>query len=134
VTNSDVDACIEIYKFESMEVNCKTGQKPFTRLNITKDGVSITTEAEGSGPVDAVFKAIENIADSQSELELYSVNAVTAGTEALGDVIVRLSRDGQIVNGVGADTDVVAASAKAYIAALNLLESGAKSHPQHQGV
>lgn len=134
VSDAGADNCDEIFCFESMEVSCKTGQKPVAQLTFLKHGDPVTTQSEGSGPVDAVFKAIEKVADSRSELELYSVNAITAGTEAQGDVTVRLARDGSIVNGVGADTDVVAASAKAYLHALNLLESGAKAHPQRDGV
>lgn len=134
VSDAGADNCAETFSFESMEVSCKTGQKPVAQLTFLKHGEPVTTQSEGSGPVDAVFKAIEKIADSRSELELYSVNAITAGTEAQGDVTVRLARDGSIVNGVGADTDVVAASAKAYLHALNLLESGAKAHPQLDGV
>ncbi len=134
VSDAGADNCAEIFSFESMEVSCKTGQKPVAQLTFLKHGDPVTTQSEGSGPVDAVFKAIEKVADSRSELELYSVNAITAGTEAQGDVTVRLARDGSIVNGVGADTDVVAASAKAYLHALNLLESGAKAHPQRDGV
>jgi 2-isopropylmalate synthase len=124
----------EIYTFESMEATCKTGDKPKVSIVIQKDGEEVTAASEGSGPVDATFKAIEQIAKSQADLELYSVNAITAGTESQGDVTVRLARGGNIVNGVGADTDIVAASAKAYLHALNLLESGSKAHPQHTGV
>ncbi|MAZ86905.1 MAG: 2-isopropylmalate synthase [Cellvibrionaceae bacterium] len=134
VSDAEAESCAEIFSFESMEVSCKTGQKPVAQLTFLKHGDPVTTQSDGSGPVDAVFKAIEKVADSRSELELYSVNAITAGTEAQGDVTVRLARDGSIVNGVGADTDVVAASAKAYLHALNLLESGAKAHPQRDGV
>ena len=82
--------------------------------------------AEGNGPVDAVFKAIESRVASGAELLLYSVNAITTGTESQGEVTVRLSRGGRIVNGIGADPDIVAASAKAYISALNRLHSTAE--------
>ena len=75
------------------------------------------------GPVDATFKAIETIAGSGAELLLYSVNAITTGTDAQGEVTVRLGKDGRIVNGNGADTDIVIASAKAYLNALNKLHS-----------
>ena len=121
---------VEIYGFESMDVHCKTGQSPAAQLTIAVNGELQNTEAEGDGPVDAVFKAIEKVAASGADLKLYSVNAITQGTEAQGDVTVRLERAGVLVNGVGADTDVVAASAKAYLNALNLLESGVRAHPQ----
>jgi 2-isopropylmalate synthase len=81
--------------------------------------------------VDATFKAIESVAASGTELLLYSVNAITTGTDAQGEVTVRLAKDGRIVNGQGADTDIVVASAKAYIHALNKLCSGQeKLNPQ----
>jgi 2-isopropylmalate synthase len=123
------------YQFARMELICKTGDAPTATLVLTVDSQEKTVTANGSGPVDAAFKAIELQANSGANLTLYSVNAITAGTEAQADVTVRLERDGTIVNGVGADIDVIAASVKAYIHALNLLSSGVhKSHPQRQGV
>ncbi|MDP2108810.1 MAG: alpha-isopropylmalate synthase regulatory domain-containing protein, partial [Rhodocyclaceae bacterium] len=68
--------------------------------------------------------ALENVAGSGSDLLLYSVNAITTGTDAQGEVTVRLSKDGRIVNGQGADPDIIVASAKAYINALNKLHAG----------
>ena len=68
---------------------------------------------------------------SASELLLYSVNSITAGTDAQGEVTVRLSKAGRVVNGQGADTDIVVASVKAYLSALNRLHSGPeRAHPQ----
>ena len=81
----------------------------------------ISASSSGSGPVDAMFKAIEKITKTEAELMLYSVNAITSGTESQGEVTVRLSKAGTIVNGKGADTDIITASAKAYINAVNLL-------------
>jgi len=121
----------EVYRFESMDVHCKTGQAPVAKLVVNVNGQPQSVESTGDGPVDAVFKAIEKLANSGADLKLYSVNAITQGTEAQGDATVRLQRDGALVNGVGADTDIVAASAKAYLHALNLLESNGRAHPQH---
>ena len=70
-----------------------------------------------------MFKAIERMVPSNAKLLLYSVNAITTGTDAQGEVTVRLERDGRIVNGNGADTDIIVASAKAYLNALNKLHS-----------
>jgi 2-isopropylmalate synthase len=99
---------------------------------LNEAGAERRAESHGDGPVDATFKAIEAIAKSGSELLLYSVNAVTQGTESQGEVTVRLARGGRIVNGVGADTDIIVASAKAYVNALNRLASGAERlNPQH---
>jgi 2-isopropylmalate synthase len=81
----------------------------------------ISSEAEGNGPVDASLNAIEVIAKSGAEQLLYSVNAITSGTQSQGEVTVRLAKGGRIVNGVGTDPDIIAASAKAYLSALNKL-------------
>ena len=83
-------------------------------------------ESDGNGPVDASLKAIEQHVKSGAELLLYSVNAITSGsTESQGEVTVRLQHGGRVVNGVGADPDIVVASAKAYLSALNKLHSKA---------
>ena len=125
----------ENYALVAMEVISKTGRTPQAALTLRVDGRDQDTSAEGDGPVDAIFKAIEKIAHSNSHLQLYSVNAVTEGTEAQGEVTVRLEKNGRIVNGQGADTDVLAASAKAYLNALNLLTANSgRLHPQLEGV
>ena len=93
--------------------------------------IKSSVTASGSGPVDATFKAIESVVNSNTELQLYSVNAITSGTDSQGEVTVRLDKGGRIVNGQGADTDIVIASAKAYINAVNkLLEPVERAHPQ----
>src|SRR5438874_681140 len=108
------------------------GERPRASV-VLRDTVEKRAEAQGDGPVDATFKAIESIAKSGAELLLFSVNAVTTGTESQGEVTVRLAKGGRVVNGVGGDTDIVVASAKAYIAALNKLESKVERvNPQHQ--
>jgi 2-isopropylmalate synthase len=99
------------------------GERPHAVLVLSEDGAERRSEAYGDGPVDATFKAIEAVAKSGAELVLYSVNAVTQGTESQGEVTVRLSSAGRIVNGVGSDTDIIVASAKAYVSALNKLHS-----------
>lgn len=125
----------EIYKLQSLEVCSRTGAVPSAQLKLLANDESCTATAQGSGPVDATYKAIESIVNSGAELLLYSVNAITQGTDSQGEVTVRLERKGKVVNGVGSDTDIVAASAKAYLHALNLLDySGSRSHPQRDGV
>ncbi|CAI9000306.1 2-isopropylmalate synthase [Burkholderia ambifaria] len=113
----------EHYKFVSLSQRSETGEQPQAKVVFALDGKEVTGEARGNGPVDATFNAIEGEVGSGSELLLYSVNAITTGTQAQGEVTVRLSKSGRIVNGVGTDPDIVAASAKAYIAALNKLHS-----------
>ncbi|HYL89808.1 MAG TPA: 2-isopropylmalate synthase [Burkholderiales bacterium] len=122
----------EHWKLVTMSQASGMGERPHATV-VLKDGKERRAEAHGDGPVDAIFKAIESIAKSGAELLLFSVNAVTTGTESQGEVTVRLSKGGRIVNGVGADTDIVVASAKAYISALNKLESKMERvNPQHQ--
>jgi 2-isopropylmalate synthase len=113
----------EHFRLVSLLAHSETGELPFARLVVLERGREIRAEARGSGPVDASFKAIESVANSGAELLLYSVNNITTGTDSQGEVTVRLSKGGRIVNGQGADTDIVVASAKAYIDALNKLQS-----------
>lgn len=135
VANSTVPEASETYHLRDLEVCSKVGVKPSARIVLSVEGQEVSADAEGSGPVDATYKAIEVIAKSRADLQLYSVNAITQGTDSQGEVTVRLERRGHIVNGVGSDTDIVLASAKAYLHALNLLEYGAeRSHPQREGV
>ncbi len=126
-----VIAAPEHYRLLFLKVCSETGEIPHATLKLLEGGVERQGEADGGGPVDAAFKAIERIAQSGAELQLYSVNNITSGTDAQGEVTVRLQKEGRIVNGQGADTDIVVASAKAYIGALNRLISGPeKLNPQ----
>src|SRR5690606_33077389 len=135
VSENAADNLQERYKLIDLEATSKTGQKPWAKLQLNIDGEAVNTESEGSGPVDAAYKAIEAVATSNADLLLYSVNAITQGTDSQGEVTVRLERNGHIVNGVGSDTDIVTASVKSYLHALNLLElPKSRSHPQHDGV
>jgi 2-isopropylmalate synthase len=111
----------EHFHFVSLEQRSSTGQRPSARVTFSAGGVEQSNESDGNGPVDASIRAIEAHVGSGAEMVLYSVNAISGGTEAQGEVTVRLSRAGRIVNGVGTDPDIVAASAKAYLAALNKL-------------
>ncbi len=121
----------ECYRLVSVRVCSETGETPQAEVTLMMDGEERTAEAEGAGPVDAVFCAIESLVKSQAKLDLYSVNSITEGTDAQGDVTVRLEKDGAMINGQGADTDIVIASAKAYIDALNrVVQPESRQHPQ----
>jgi 2-isopropylmalate synthase len=121
----------EHYKLTSMSAHSETGEPPRARVTLSIGGVEHTANTTGSGPVDAVFKAVETLVASGAELQLYSVNNITSGTESQGEVTVRLQLAGRIVNGVGADTDIVVASAKAYLNALNRLQASIdRTNPQ----
>lgn len=131
VTQSQQAQVEERYKLVWLEAGSCTGSRPHAKVAINIDGVVHEAAAQGDGQVDAAFAAIEHLMDSGARLLLYSVNNITAGSDAQGEVTVRLAKDGRIVNGVGADTDIVFASAKAYINGLNRLgDMHRREHPQ----
>jgi 2-isopropylmalate synthase len=111
----------EHYRLLTLKVTSETGAIPNARVAIAAGEAELHAETGGDGPVDAVFKAIERMVSSNAKMLLFSVNAITTGTDAQGEVTVRLERNGRIVNGNGADTDIIVASAKAYLNALNKL-------------
>jgi 2-isopropylmalate synthase len=131
VSDEAVAQVDEHYRLVSLRVHCETGTTPISRIVINIGNEKREAEMHGGGPVDATFKAIEKIVHSGTELQLYSVNNITSGTDAQGEVTVRLAKGGRIVNGQGADTDIVVASAKAYLNALNKLHGNSeRAHPQ----
>jgi 2-isopropylmalate synthase len=115
----------ETYRLVSLRQHSETGERPHAVVVFTADGKEVRGESDGNGPVDASLKAIESHVKSGAEMVLYSVNAISGSTESQGEVTVRLQNSGRVVNGVGADPDIVVASAKAYISALNKLTSKA---------
>ena len=131
ISEEYVAGAIDLHKLVSLKTNSETGKVPFAEIKMTVDGKIFQAKADGGGPVDATFKAIESIVKSETELLLFSVSNITSGTDSQGEVTVRLAKGGRIVNGQGADTDIVVASAKAYINALNkLLSKLERAHPQ----
>lgn len=116
----------ERFQLVAARFQSETGETPNAFVTLNIDGDECQAQAQGSGLVDAAFKAIESVVNSEAELLLYSVNAITSGTDAQGEVTVRLARDGHITNGQGADTDIIVASAKAYLNALNRLSDPVK--------
>ena len=130
VSDEELAPASEYYKLVYSHVCSETGETPAANVTLTVGGCEKKASGIGSGPVDATFKAIESIAASGAQLLLYSVNAITTGTDAQGEVTVRLAKAGRIVNGNGADTDIVIASAKAYLNALNKLQFPDRVDPQ----
>jgi 2-isopropylmalate synthase len=121
----------EHFKLVSLRVCSETGEIPMANMVLDIGGDEVTTNASGGGPVDAAFRAIESVVNSETQLLLYSVNNITSGTDAQGEVTVRLEKSGRIVSGQGADTDIVIASVNAYINALNKLQKqDNREHPQ----
>ena len=131
VTDATQWSSDERFRLVALRVCSETGESPEAEVTLMIDDEERSGQATGAGPVDAVFRAIELLVDSQAKLDLYSVNSITEGTDAQGEVTVRLDKEGSMINGQGSDTDIVIASAKAYVHALNrVVEPDQRAHPQ----
>jgi len=123
LVNSDgMSSGQDMFSLISLSQHSETGEMPEATVVFQSQGIEKKGTSTGNGPVDASLKAIESHVNSGAEMMLYSVNAITSGsTESQGEVTVRLQYSGRVVNGVGADPDIVVASAKAYLSALSKL-------------
>jgi 2-isopropylmalate synthase len=108
-------------RFVSLDVRAGSFKPPTAELELEIDGEVHKAAAHGDGPVDATFIAIRALFPHEATLRLFSVGAITEGTDAQARVTVRLEEDGKLVDGQGADTDTIVASARAYVHALNKL-------------
>jgi 2-isopropylmalate synthase len=115
---------------KSFSVSSGTDQVPTAIVELEIDGKSVSQRGTGDGPVDAVYRTIAAITQTKSKLLMYVVKAITGGTDAQGEVSVRVQEDGRTVSGHGADTDIITASARAYLSALNKLAYLAAKHAQ----
>ncbi|HIJ80378.1 MAG TPA: 2-isopropylmalate synthase [Desulfuromonadales bacterium] len=128
VFDEDLDAIVsdeareeDHYKLDHITVTCGSFAVATATVQMEIDGVSVRTAEMGDGPVDSTFKAIRKLTKSKSKLTQYNVGSITGGTDAQGEVTVRVSEGKHTVVGKGASTDIIVASAKAYIHALNRL-------------
>ena len=127
VMDESVTSEREHYRLLSLSQHSETGERPHAKVAFAAGEAELHAESDGNGPVDASLKAIESKLQTGAEMLLYSVNAITSGsTESQGEVTVRLQHGGRVVNGVGADPDIVVASVKAYLSALNKLQNKAE--------
>ena len=121
----------DLYSLDHVQVSCGDHDIPTATVTITgPDGNAVTDAATGTGPVDAVYQAINRVIEVPNRLTEFRVDAVTEGIDAIGDVTIRIARDGQSYLGRGSDTDIIVASAKAYMNALNrllIIERGQKA-------
>ena len=130
VTETQAEAT-EVIRLLSLKVCTETGEENTAEVSLSINGEEKSASAKTSGAVDATFHAILSMVDIEPTLQLYSVTNVTEGTDALGEVNVRLEHKGVIVNGQGVDTDIITSSAKAYIHALNkVMDHVERAHPQ----
>ena len=110
------------YKVIAVHVVCGNDTVPQAKVTLDcPDGQSSTVESKGTGPVDAVCKAIDQVVDLNIDLTEFAVSAVTEGIDSLGEVTIRVAKDGSVYSGRGSDSDIVVASAKAYVNAINRL-------------
>ena len=130
VTNRDLESLLaenkravsDTYRLEQVQVSCGDRSMPTATVKlVTPDGKIVADAALGTGPVDAIYQAINRLVGVPNRLIEFSVNSVTEGIDAIGEVTIRIESDGMVYIGRGADTDIIVASAKAYINALNRL-------------
>ncbi|MEO0350535.1 MAG: 2-isopropylmalate synthase [Cyanobacteria bacterium P01_A01_bin.15] len=139
IVNDETQQVAEHFRLELVQVSCGSNARATATITIrTPAGEELMDAAIGTGPVDAVYKAINRVVDIPNDLIEYSVQSVTAGIDAMGDVTVRLRHSQRIYSGHAANTDIVVASANAYMQALNRLYGSTQVegslHPQRMAV
>jgi len=133
VTDRDLEAIVaderqsgtELYRLEHLQVSCGTNLRPTATVRMAlPGGSSREAVAVGDGPVDATYRAIDSLVPVSAELEEFAIQAITEGMDAVGEVSVRVRKNGTLRAGHGADTDIIVAAAKAYVHALNKISAG----------
>ncbi len=131
VFDEDIEAILEdqivhipeSWKLDFLKVNTETGKQPHAEIRLNHQGQIKHASTDGDGPVDACYKAIESIVNSGARVVHYGIQSVTGGKDAQGEVVVKLLVEGQEVTGRGTSTDILEASVKAYLFALNKVSS-----------
>jgi 2-isopropylmalate synthase len=122
IVNDETQQPLELFRLEFVQVSCGDRARPTATVSVrTPTGEELTDAAIGTGPVDAVYKAINRVVNVPNQLTEFSVKSVTEGIDALGEVTIRLQYEGRTYSGHAANTDIIVASARAYISALNRL-------------
>ena len=122
IVNDEIRQVPELFRLELVQVSCGDHSRPTATVTLcTPEGEELTDAAIGTGPVDAIYKAINRVVNIPNELIEFSVQSVTAGIDAIGEVTIRLRYQGKVYSGRAANTDIIVASARAYIMALNRL-------------
>lgn len=129
IVNDEINQPPELFRLEFVQVSCGNQSRPTATVTLlTPSGEELTDASVGTGPVDAVYRAINRVIQVPNELIEFSVQSVTGGIDALGEVTIRLRHDEKLFSGHAANTDIIVASAQAYVNALNRLYSSL--HPQ----
>ncbi|MBD2181220.1 2-isopropylmalate synthase [Aerosakkonema funiforme] len=122
IVNDEIQQAPDLFRVELVQVSCGSNARPTATVTLrTPEGEELTDAAIGTGPVDAVYKAINRVVNVPNQLIEFSVQSVTAGIDAIGEVTIRLKHGERIFSGHAANTDIIVASAQAYINALNRL-------------
>ncbi len=124
--SDEVTKVPEVYSLVDMKFSAGINETPKAMIKLKVKGKTKQKTVNGDGPVDAIYKAITAITKTKSKLLKYEVKSITGGTDALGEVMVTLEEKGKSMSGHGADTDIITASAKAYINVLNKLAARKK--------
>ncbi len=135
IANDEIQQAPELFRLELVQVSCGSNARPTATVTLrTPGGEELTDAAIGTGPVDAVYKAINRVVNVPNQLIEFSVQSVTAGIDALGEVTIRLRYQEQVFSGHAANTDIIVASAQAYVNALNRLYRALQSQVTREQV
>ncbi len=122
IVKDEIQQPPELFRLELVQVSCGDNSKPTATVVLRNpEGEELTDASVGTGPVDAIYKAINRVVNVPNELIEFSVKSVTGGIDAIGEVTIRLRHEGKIYSGHAANTDIIVASARAYVSALNRL-------------
>ncbi|MFB2838416.1 2-isopropylmalate synthase [Floridanema evergladense] len=131
IVNDEIQQAPDLFRVELVQVSCGSNACPTATVTLrTPEGQELTDAAIGTGPVDAVYKAINRVVNVPNQLIEFSVQSVTAGIDAIGEVTIRLKYGDRIFSGHSANTDIIVASAQAYINALNRLYAALKKQEE----
>lgn len=135
IINDEIQQAPDLFRVELVQVSCGSNAKPTATVTLrTPEGEELTDAAIGTGPVDAVYKAINRVVNVPNELIEFSVQSVTGGIDAIGEVTIRLRYESRVFSGHAANTDIIVASAQAYVNALNRLYSALQTQEKQQQV
>ncbi|MEH2063529.1 MAG: 2-isopropylmalate synthase [Nostoc sp.] len=135
IVNDEIQQAPDLFRVELVQVSCGSNAKPTATVTLrTPDGEELTDAAIGTGPVDAVYKAINRVVNVPNELIEFSVQSVTAGIDAIGEVTIRLRYESKVFSGHAANTDIIVASAQAYVNALNRLYASLQTQEKPEEV
>ncbi|MBN3891960.1 MAG: 2-isopropylmalate synthase [Nostoc sp. JL31] len=135
IVNDEIQQAPDLFRVELVQVSCGSNARPTATVTLrTPEGEELTDAAIGTGPVDAVYKAINRVVNVPNELIEFSVQSVTGGIDAIGEVTIRLRYESKVFSGHAANTDIIVASAQAYVNALNRLYASLQTQEKPEEV